>query len=185
MAEILKLETRKKIYKIIQENPGVNLTKISEILSPGVNLTKISEILSLSPQLVDYHLKYLEHHELISIEVEKGYKRCYIIGQIGAEDKQFLSVLRQETPLKIVQFLLKNPNSKYSDIFKNINISSPLFSYHLKKLIKNGIVEISESNGNKNYVLINEKKIMKFLIRYKQTSIAKRVKDTWEDFGPG
>jgi len=172
MPEILELETRKKIYDLILNNPGFHARKIAEILN-------------LSSQLVDYHLLYMNNHDLITIEKEGGYKRCYIKGEIGIEDKQFLSILRQDIPMKIVLFLLKNPYSRHRDIYITLDISSPRFSYHLKKLLKNGIIVWSKLNEKSGYNVKNKKEIVRFIIRYRPTSVSGMVKDTWADFGPG
>ena len=64
-------------------------------------------------------------------------------------------------------------------------MSSPRFSYHLRKLVKNGIIEESMFGDEKGYIVINEKEIIEFLIRFKPSNVAKMIKDTWEDFGPG
>ena len=167
-----ELETRKKIYDIIFKNPGLHASKIAELLN-------------IKSQLVDYHLLYLERNDLITIEKKKGYKRCFIKGLISYEDKKILSLLRQEIPLKIVLFLLKYPYSRHKDIVKAFDLSSPRFSYHLKKLVKTGIVIFSASDEKTGYKVKDEKEIIKLLIKYKPTGIAESVMDTWAGFGPG
>jgi predicted transcriptional regulator len=172
MTEILELETRRNIYNIILQNPGLHVSKIAEILD-------------LSFQLIDYHLVYMQRHGLITVEYEKGYKRCYITGEIGAEDKKILHFLRQELPLTIILYLLKNPYARHRDIYKEIGVSSPLSSYHLRKLVKNGIIEVSNSGKKYGYVVIDDKKVISLIIRYRPTCVAKMVNDTWADFAPG
>ena len=172
MTDVLELETRRKIYDFITKNPGANLSDVAKMLR-------------LSVQLVDYHLFYMEQHELITIVKEGGYKRCYIKGKIGIKDKKILSLLRQETLLKIMLFLLKHPYSRHRDILKHLGMSSPRFSYHLRKLVKNKIIKEHTVGGKTGYILCNEKEVVVFLIKYRPTSIAKMVKDTWEEFGPG
>jgi len=171
MSETLEFETRKKIYNTILKNPGVHVSRIAELLD-------------VSPQLVDYHLIYMQRYDLIAVDKEKGYKRCYVKGQINSEDKKKLSILRQDIPLNIVLFLLKNPFSRHRDIFRYLGISSARLSYHLKKMFKIGIIEISSSNGKTGYVVCNKKEIIELLTRYQPSGIAKMVKNTWEDFGP-
>jgi DNA-binding transcriptional ArsR family regulator len=100
-------------------------------------------------------------------------------------DKRMLGVLRQKIPLQIVLFLLEHPCSRHRDMLKHFGMSSPYFSYHLRKLVKNAIIEVSVFGEEKGYVVKNETEIIAFLIRYKPSSILKMVKDTWEDFGPG
>jgi predicted transcriptional regulator len=172
MSDTFEFEKRKKIYEFIEKNPGVNVSTIAVQLQ-------------LSTQLIDYHVFYLERQGLISISKEQGYKRIYCKDSVGEHDKQLLSLLRQKIPLQIALYLLQNPYSRYNDIFKNLGISSPRFSYHLQKLIRQGIIEMSMSDGRNGYVLCNEKEIVSFLIRYKPTTVIENVKDTWDKFTPG
>jgi len=169
MKEAADIETRKQIFNLIKENPGLNVTKIAELLKIETSLTI-------------YHLRYLLRHDLISIEKEKGYTRCYTKGEIGIEDKKILSILRQEIPLKIVIFLLKNPYSKHKEILKNLDIAPSTLSYHLKKLIKKGIVSLQLINESEGYIVINEKRIIGFIIKYQPSRVALGLKDTWKDF---
>jgi predicted transcriptional regulator len=172
MSDSQELDRRRIIYDCIAQHPGVNLSKIAELLQ-------------LSTQLVDYHLLYLEKHELITIEKEGGYKRCYAKGKIGLKDKRILSVLRQEIPLKIVMFLLKNPYSRHRDILRYLQTSSARFSYHLRKLVRNGIITESTRGKKTGYIISNKKEVIEFLIVYRPSNILTSVRETWEDFAPG
>jgi len=171
MSEILELETRKNIYNLIKKNPGIKLTRIAEYLG-------------MSLQLVNYHLSYLDQHELISIDTKRGFKQCFIKGELGEFDKKILSLLRQDIVLKIVLYLLKNPFSRHRDILKIFDFSSARITYHLRKLIVNGVIEVSVHNDKQGYKLINEKEIISLLIRYKESDIFTSIKESWEDFGP-
>ena len=171
MTDVLELGTRKQIYDFIQKNPGVNLSVISTTLH-------------MSTQLIDYHLVYMERHGLISIAKEGGYKRCYIYGKTGVKDQRHLALLRQEIPLRIVLFLLKNPFARHKDMLNSMKISSPRFSYHLRKLVKHNIVIWSTAGDQKGYIVSNEHEIIQFLITYKPTSVLTMVEDTWADFAP-
>ena len=171
MSDILDLEIRKKIYDLILKDPGLHARKIAYNLN-------------VRPQLVDYHLRYLERHGIIVIEHEKGYSRIYIKGEVGSEDKQLISILRQEIALKIVVFLLNHPCSKHKEIVKELKVSSPHVSYYLRKLANKDIVEISTLDGKKGYVLKDKKRIIEFLIKYRPTSLVDNIKDIWDDFSP-
>lgn len=164
-----EIQTRRKIYNLIQENPGIYPSELARILE-------------LSTQLVDYHILYLERNDLINVEKGKGYNRCFVKDQISSEDKKILSILRQITPLKIVLYLLKYPGARNKHICKDLEMSSPHLSYHLKKLMKNDIVITDVERG---YAIKNKKKITNLLIKYKPSTMAKMVDDTWKDFGPG
>jgi predicted transcriptional regulator len=169
MTEIFDLETRKKIYHLIDKHPGLNLSTIADLLQMGVSL-------------VDYHTRHMENHELITIVKEGGYKRYYVKGKIGAEDKKFCELLRQEIPLRIVIFLLNNPNSQHKDILKHFDIAKATLSYHLKKLVMKEIICVHVHGEEKEYCVTNEKRVIRFLIQYKPSQVLKRFKETWVGF---
>ncbi|MFH1102048.1 MAG: winged helix-turn-helix transcriptional regulator [Methanobacteriota archaeon] len=171
MHNMLKFETRKKIMIFIEQNPGANLSIIAEKLH-------------LSSQLVDYHLLYLNRHGIAIIIKEDGFKRCYIKGTVSINDKKILPLLRQEIPLQIILYLLKNPHSRYCDILHSLPISSPLFSYHLRKLVKHGIVIETTEDSRNGYIVCHEHEIIDFLIRYQPASIMDHLQQNWIEFLP-
>ena len=171
MLDSSDLDTRKKIFLFIEQNPGVNLSTIAERLQ-------------LSIQLVDYHIIFLDRQELITIEKEGGYKRCYIKASTSKVDKRILALLRQPIPLQIILFLLQHPFARYSDIFKHLRLSSPRFAYHLRKLVNLGIITVAEKENNPGYKICNEQEIVELLLRYKPTTIFDNIEDTWEGFDP-
>lgn len=166
MREVLDVEIRRNIYRLI-------------VLNPGINLTKIAEILRISIPLADYHLHYLEENALITSTKEGGYKRYYGKGDIGVEEKKFLSILQQDIPLQIVTFLLEHPYSKPRDILEGIHLSSALLTYYLKKLMKYGLVTENPRGEKKEFALVNEQQMESLLIRYKPNALLKRFKDSW------
>lgn len=169
MKESVELETQKQIYRLILKEPGLNIGKIAELLD-------------INGPLTIYHIRYLEKHDLITIVKGEGYTRCYLKGTVGVKDKKILSLIRQETPLKIVLYLLKNPHSKHKEILEHFDIAKSTLSYHLKKLMKKGIITIRLIDGEQGYTIINEKEIIRILIKYKPSRVALGVKDTWVDF---
>jgi len=171
MSDVLDLETRRSIYELITSNPGINLSLIAEKLG-------------ISFQLVDYHLLYLQHHDLIVISKEKGFKRCFIKESIGQQDKRVHSLLLQDVPRRIVLFLLQHPHARHKEMLQHFNMSSPQFSYHLRKLVKNNIIEQETKKDAIGYVVSNEQEIVTCLIKYQPREISQMVKEFWKDFKP-
>lgn len=151
---ILELETRRQIYELVAIEPGLHLREIARTLKMNVGLA-------------EYHLRYLVEHDVITQIKEEGYNRYYTEGKIGVLDKRLLALLRQEVPLKIVLFLLEDPQSRHKDILENVDIASSTLSYHLKKLVKKGVLQTTSHGEEKGFVVLNEKEIVRLLIRYR------------------
>ena len=168
MQDVLELETRRKIYDLINQNPGIHLSKISQILK-------------MRTSLVEYHLNYLEKHGIVTADKETGYSRYFIKGKIGIEDKKYLFILRQKTVLEIILFLLKNDFSPHKKILENVKVSASTLSYHLNKLLKKGIVKLNRYGDNKGYYIENRDVIVSILIQYKPYKILDGFEDIWND----
>lgn len=168
MTDSFDLDTRKKIYRLIEKNPGLNLSTIAEMLHMNV-------------PLVDYHTRYFEKHELITVVKEERFKRYYIKGAVGVTEQNLFEALRRDIPLKIVLYLLKNPYAKHYDIFPALGISKSTLSYHLKKLVHKGIVKVHVQGEDWTYVIINEKEVVRFLLHYRPSRVLKRFTDAWDE----
>ena len=168
MQDVLELETRRKIYDLINQNPGIHLSKISQILE-------------MRTSLVEYHLLFLEKHEILKSDKETGYKRYYIKGKIGVKDKKYLFILRQKTVLDIILFLLKKDVSPHKIILENVDVSASTLSYHLNKLLKKDIVELSRYGENKGYSIKNKEELISILIQYEPYKILDGFEDIWID----
>lgn len=169
MKEAFELETQRKIYDIVSKQPGLHLSKIAEILD-------------ISTPLADYHLRSLEKNGLVVSEKIEGYLRFYIKEDIGIKDKKYLSIFRHEILLKIVLFLLKHPYSRHKTILEYLPITRSLLSYYLKKLVKKGIIVVQEFENERGYVVLNEKEVIRFLIKYEPYKLVKGIDETWTDF---
>jgi predicted transcriptional regulator len=168
MQDVLELETRRKIYDLINQNPGIHLSKISQILK-------------MRTSLVEYHLLFLEKHDILKSDKETGYKRYYLKGQIGVKDKKYLFIIRQKTVMKIILYLLKNKVSPHKIILENVDVSASTLSYHLNKLVKKNIVELNRYGKDKGYIIKNKDELISVLIQYKPYKIFDGFEDIWRD----
>jgi len=137
--KILDLTTRRKIYKYISENPGVHLRKISRTLD-----LKIFNLY--------YHIKFLKKQGLIFTIKKNGYLRCFISNSIGNGEKKLLILLRQKTTRDIILSILWSWGLSSKELCKILNRSGSTIDFHLKKLIKNNIIEPCVSNRKIAYI---------------------------------
>lgn len=171
--DYLALETRKKIYELISN-------------SPGLHKREIARALSMSLSTIDYHLHYLEKRGIVSARQDGKYKRYFITEKTEAMDKRILPLLRQETPRRIVIFLLQKPQAIHKEICKEVKKAPSTVSFHLKKLIDAGIVDEISLGRERAYVVKNPEKTADLLLTYKSTFLDKAVDkfvDAWAGFG--
>ena len=125
---ILNQKSRIEIYNLVLKYPGLHLRKI------------IKELF-LSEGTVRYHLDYLEKRELISTEYENGYRRYYVKNQIRDQDKEIMTILRSKTPRYIILVLLFDKVTSRAKLSKDLDVSPKVIEYHLKKLLKAGLIK--------------------------------------------
>lgn len=134
--EALEHATRRRVYELVRAQPGVHLREVARQL--GLSIT-----------LVDYHLRFLAKHELVSFASDGEYKRCYPRYQPGdAEakpalddmDKRLLAALRQRVPRAVMLRLLEVGEAAHKDLLPAAGVSPSTLSHHLKKLVAGGVV---------------------------------------------
>lgn len=165
------LETQEKIYTLIEKNPGLHLSKIAEILNMRISL-------------VEYHLMQLEQNKKITGDRdERGYYKRYYAedSEPGVQNKKLLSLLRQEVPSMIISFLLKHSYLQHKDLLKYFDFGPSTLSYHLRKLLEQGVIEVRTYGDERGYSLKNKKEITDLLLKYELNFLTKNFKDIWKD----
>lgn len=187
---ILKLETRRQIYNIILENPGLHLRGLSRRTN-------------LSFGGLRHHLNYLKKQEYIVTKSDPRYTRYYVSKKVGKKDKELLNLLRQEVPRKIVLLLITagpaelygkytkeeqgDPSLRtivhskkdlvelteywkepYADLF-HLKKKRMTIDFHLKKLIDADVVEKIKDGREAKYVIKDEFRIWLFLADYQKS----------------
>jgi len=124
----LELDTRRRVYEFIKNNPGTHMREIQRRLRMPIGLLK-------------FHIQYLLKHEIITERPERYYKRYYLTGTLGSLDKDALAALRQQYPRRIILFLLEHPGAKHKDLLTQFDLKPSTLSFYLKGLIdKNSLI---------------------------------------------
>jgi len=159
--EILAVKTRKDLYEFVRRNPGYHLREISRTLN-------------LSITLADYHLRFLEKHELITSQMDGEYKRFYPRSTPGQADmrpalteleRQILAFLRQPVPLRVINFLMEREAATHKQILELVPVSPSTLSHHLKKMQASGIVDRVEL-GERGYRVVQPKSVARLMSTY-------------------
>ena len=130
----------------------------------------------------------MEQEGVISVvRDDKGYYKRYYLADVGlkSDEKQILELLRKKILLKIVMLLLKNSTMQHKQILEYFDISSSTLSYHLTKLVENGIVDVHPHGREKGYSLKNREEIIRILKKYELNIelnlTVEGFKDMWDD----
>lgn len=179
MDPVLEIDTRRKIFELIQANPGLHMREIAR--QAGLQLS-----------LVEYHVNYLSDNDMVYAIREDRYSRFYVddgfIDEVGGsqltgEQKRILHLLRQELPLAIVVILLEATKATHKQLAEALEVAGSTLSYPLGKLVDAEVVVKVKAGEHKGYRLKDRKEVLKILIlgKVKPPSQVENFIDMWED----
>ena len=164
--KILELDLRKKIYFLVKKHSGCHFRELERKSN-------------LSSGTLKYHLDFLVKHSLLRRE-KQGNNLRYFFTPLWHENSHLLGILRQKSLRNIILFMLQNKKATNKSIVEFTHLSPSTVSWHLKKLLKENIIELK----NESYSLLaSEEEIMKLLISYKESfldNLVNKTIDLWE-----
>jgi predicted transcriptional regulator len=166
-----QLEIRKKLIDIIKNKPGIHFREIFREADIAMGE-------------LEYHLHVLEKMEIVSKKVNTYYTRYYPAYELGVEDKNIMSFLRQEKLRDILLYLISEENPSHKDITQEFGLLKSTTSFYLNKLLKKGIIEKEKSGRNVFYKAKEPEKVLRLILLYKKgfgDEIIKRVEGLWSN----
>ena len=171
--DLLALSRRRAIFEYISKYPGTYLREMESALS-------------LSVGDLQYHLLQLEKGNMISSFPEGRRKRYFVKDEVKYVDRKILSLMRMKTPRRIVIFLLLNPDSSFKMILGQFNFTKGALSFHLKRLLKAGILVKEKRELENVYKIADEMRISQLLITYRSSIMDDTLDgfiDVWTKIG--
>ncbi len=170
----LALETRNRVYKIIEESPGLHFRELQRRSGMAVGA-------------VQYHLDTLQKNHLVRVEKQGRFNRYFSVrgAQLGTSELT-MSLLRQQSARKIIMFLLQKKEANNFDIANAVQLSASTVSWHLSKLVETGIVSEKRSARQKLFFVSNPNETAQLLVSYKKTfldSLVDNFVETWKELG--
>ena len=157
-----ELETRKRVYDLVVQNPGVHLREIERRTN-------------LPLGVVRYHRDRLQREDLIYHQEDRYFKRFFPKDKLPNAPADTFAVLRQESLRRIVLHLLNNPGSTHQTLMNVLNLPASTLSTYLSILVKKNVVR-REKKGKENlYTVTDEESVMKVLIVYRPSFLDKLV----------
>ena len=166
---ILKLPLRRKIYNIVRENAGCHFREVERRSGFSVGIVK-------------YHLDYLTRYGIIRQEKTGNNVRYFPI-ELSSGEKRLLGLLRSKSQRHIIIFLVMKGASTNKSIANFAGLSQSTISWHLQRLLKEGVVGAKKEKDGTFYELqVEKERIIKLLIAYKESfldSLVDRAVEMW------
>ena len=157
-----ELETRKRVYDLVVQNPGVHLREIERRSN-------------LPLGVVRYHLDRLQREELIYAQEDRYFKRFYPKDKIPSVQKETFEVLRQASLRRIVLHLLNSPGSTHQNLMNTLQLPASTLSTYLSILLKKNVVRRERKGKENQYFITDEESVMKVLVVYRPTFLDQLV----------
>ena len=134
-------------------------------LSPGVYLREISEDLQLEVSDVQYHVWTLAKQGQVEDFRSGRFRRFFAAGMYQEMEKKVISLLRQETPSRILMLLLSHSQSvPHKRLAVELGLSSQALTWQMGRLKALGIVDSQWNGAGKSYYLLEDAALV--LIKY-------------------
>ncbi len=167
----VELGTRRRVYELIRD-------------SPGIHQRELERRLSLMTGNLQYHLHYLEKHNLIFQLKDGEYVRYFLNERKTDEhERNVLCFLRRGGCRHILMNLLQNPLMNNKELSEAIGLSPSTISWHLNKLLDAGILEKEKQGRMSNFTIKYPELVTELLVSYKESfldSILDSFIEMWE-----
>lgn len=128
-SRLLDNEVRQRIFKLIEENPGVHVSAIRAEMGIGWGTTV-------------YHLSKLKAAHMVTT-MGSGNQVCYFKNGSGvsASDQKAIPLLKNPKAKAIREFLTTNPGATQKRVADMLGMSAALVSWHVARLEDAGLLE--------------------------------------------
>lgn len=167
MEDALSLDSRRKIYDLIEENPGLHFREIERRTGIAVGS-------------LQYHLGFLEKKHLIKVFRQGKFLRYYSVKESVVEEKAEMAFLRKPSARKIILFLLEKKKANNLDIARKVELSPSTTSWHLEQLVKEQVIGKEKRGRESFFYLIKPNEITSLLVEHK-TSFVDLLVDNFVD----
>ena len=159
----LTLEVRKRISREISR-------------SPGIHFRELQRRTHLAVGSLQYHLEVLQKVHLIKARKKGKFVRFFpVIGEQTEEEKETLSLLRDESVRKIVLLLLSKDKANNKQISDFLELSPSTVSFHLQKLGETGLIEKKRQGRQTFFALSEPEKAKEIIIGYRKSFLDEMV----------
>lgn len=171
---LLDLNTRRRLYRYIQDNPGMHLRGIQRAVDMPLGT-------------VEYHLHQMEKNEMLTSRDDGRFKAFFAKEGIDRRDKDILYYVRQDNPRRIMIHLLEHPDSSHAEAVRALPVGPSTVSFHMSKLQKAGLIEQRRHGRSKLYSVVEPDRVANVLVKYRKSfldDLVDRFASSWIGMPP-
>jgi len=169
--ELLLLGTRQKILEVIYTHPGIHFRELERKTN-------------LATGQLEYHLDRLRKAGLITSEKDGRYTRFYPVVEGEEEEVQrILKHLYRSKVREIILYILENGTATAEELRSITGMSPSALSWHMKRLLDDGIVKKKTLARKAVYTLKNPEAAKKALTIHHEglmDKLADKLAEMWE-----
>ena len=158
-----ELESRRRIYRLVEDNPGIHFR---EVLAR----------LDYAQGTVQYHLRRIADEGLIDVADDGQYTRYYPAASFTEADREVMAALRRTYSRRIIAYLLADGPLTTSELADRVEKAPSTVSWHLSKLHDSGLVTKERAGVSVEYALADPDRA-RYLYTVYQGSFADRLVD--------
>jgi len=164
------MERRNEILNYILNRPGVTFRELARELGLGIGD-------------LQYHLAKLEKEgKVFSRKV--GRRRYIFPAGFEEEAQRLLMAISTETRRRILLLLMEGPRSQ-GKLARELGVSQPTVSYHMRELEKLGVVRAKRAGKSVRYEITYDPSTLARLIKEYRPSLWERLADSLIDILTG
>jgi predicted transcriptional regulator len=138
---ILASTIRNTLYSLIRSRPGISFVDLLD--ETGISRGALT-----------YHLALMRISGKIVPLADHGITGYFEnSGKYDRNEQQLFKYLRQDTDKQILLSLAKNPLMSRRDFEKVLGVSGPTISWHMKRLVDDGLLSIRKDGRFSRYIL--------------------------------
>ena len=167
----LDIEKRRRIFRFVENNPGVYMREIQKTLSLGTGV-------------LEYHLSFLVKNGLLSIYPDGKKRRYFSVEKVSAPQRELLSFLRQKHARRILTLSLAAEGVALEEIKKECGISKSAALFYISKLKDANLLEERANERGPRFFAKNPKSLYNLLITYRESfldDVVDRFLDSFMD----
>ncbi len=138
---VLESDERRTLYESIMQNPGVDLSRLTEMLR-------------LNKETARYHLKMLAANGKISGLIKQGIARYFPCRETISEfEKTVIHYLWIATTKRILLLLIESPGLTRQAIARELGIAGPSVTWQMQRLADDGLIVVRNEGRFVRYFL--------------------------------